>query len=109
MHHKLTCDLWLESKEKISDILKIVTEEIVTKFVDMKPELREKTLKKVNQDKESDKVYRYACEFLSYGLMYKCFANSIREGDGKQILHCWKFLMLIFKSARKKNYSIESP
>lgn len=111
-HDLLTESLWLEAKEKRSDILETVTREIVLRFIDTKPGLSDqksrKSKKNKDAEKEGDKVYDYARELLSYGLLYKCFADSIREGDGKRILCCWKFLMLIFKAAKRKNYAIEA-
>ena len=50
----------------------------------------------------------YACEILSYGLMYLEFLDSIREGDGLCILRCWHYLLLIFKANMRKNYAIEA-
>ena len=74
----------------------------------MSSELCEKTkstgAKKDDEEpeEEGDKILIYARELLSYGLLYKCFSDSTREGDGMRILCCWKFLMLIFKAAKRK-------
>ena len=32
----------------------------------------------------------------------------MREGDGERLYRIWKFLLLIFKAAKRKNYSIEA-
>jgi len=36
------------------------------------------------------------------------FNDAIREGDGLRILHCWKYFLLHFKEANRKNYAIEA-
>ena len=36
------------------------------------------------------------------------FKDAIREGDGNRVLLVWKFLFLIFKASKRKNYAIEA-
>lgn len=55
-----------------------------------------------------DNVQAYAKELLTLGLLYSEFSDGIREGDGDRVIRCWKFLMLIFKAAQRKNYSCEA-
>ena len=55
-----------------------------------------------------DGVYSYAVEVLSMGLLWHGFHDAIKEGDGDRILRYWKFLLVIFKSTRHKNYAKES-
>ena len=55
-----------------------------------------------------DKVSLYAQEVITLGLLWHNFHDSIREGDGDRMLQCWKFNLLAFKAARRKNYSIEA-
>ena len=50
----------------------------------------------------------YACELMSFGLLYSEFKDSIREGDGGRVLRCWKFFLPIFKADGKTNYAIEA-
>ena len=35
------------------------------------------------------------------------FCDAIREGDGERVLRCWRYLLPVFKSSGRKNYSIE--
>lgn len=56
----------------------------------------------------SDKVNMYARELLSLGLLMAEFDDAIKEGDGLRVMNCWKFLLLIFKSAKRKNYALEA-
>ena len=55
-----------------------------------------------------DKVCSYAKELLTMGLLWFNFYDSIKEGDGERIFRMWKFNLLIFKAAKRKNYSIEA-
>ena len=57
---------------------------------------------------KDDNVQAYARELLMLGLIYNEFSDGIREGDGERVIRCWKFLMLIFKAAQRKNYSCEA-
>lgn len=56
----------------------------------------------------NDGVYLYACDLLTFGLIWKGFYDAIREGDGERIMVYWKFFLPIFKLLGRKNYSIEA-
>ena len=36
------------------------------------------------------------------------FHDATREGDGDRLIRVWKFLLLLFKTSRRKNYGIEA-
>ena len=55
-----------------------------------------------------DRINMYATEVLTLGLLWHSFHDAIKEGDGDRIIRNWKFNLLAFKSARRKNYSIEA-
>ena len=55
-----------------------------------------------------DKVCSYAKELLTLGLLWLNFHDSVKEGDGDRIIRMWKLNLLVFKAARRKNYSIEA-
>ena len=57
---------------------------------------------------ESDKVLGYVQQLLSLGSMYLEFADAVKEGDGKRIIRCWRYLMVIFRAANRKNYAKEA-
>ena len=57
---------------------------------------------------EKDGVKEYAIEFLTMGLLHAEFCDAVKEGDGKSVLRCWKFLLLYFKASKRKNYSTEA-
>ena len=63
---------------------------------------------KTKTSKTNDKVYLYATELMTLGLIWENFHDATREGDGERLIRIWKFLLLIFKAARRKNYSIEA-
>ncbi len=56
----------------------------------------------------SDGIRGYACDVLSLGLFYKEYLDAIHEGDGDRLIRCWRYLLLIFKSTGRTNYSIEA-
>lgn len=35
------------------------------------------------------------------------YSDAIREGDGERVLRCWQYLLPLFKSSGRKNYSVE--
>ena len=79
--------------------------DIVREFVDL--DIKYKKKGQASSDgKDEDKAFIYATDFLSYGLLYFEFSDSIRE-DGPRILRCWRYLTLVFKEAQRKNYAIE--
>lgn len=34
--------------------------------------------------------------------------DAVREGDGLRVIRCWRFLLPLFKSAKRKNYAKEA-
>ena len=54
-----------------------------------------------------DSVYAYAIDFLTMGLLWHGFHDSIRHGDGDRIVIYWKFLMVLFKEEGHFNYAKE--
>ena len=59
-----------------------------------------------SNEADIDHALEYAKEVISLGLFYMEFQDSIREGDGERVLHCWRYLMLIFKATGHRNYAI---
>ena len=56
----------------------------------------------------TDGVLAYAREVLTLSLLWAEFCDAIREGDGTRVLRCWRFLLLVFKATRRKNYCLEA-
>ena len=53
-------------------------------------------------------MFEYSRQLLSVGMLYIEYADAIREGDGERVHRCWKYLLPMFKSAGRTNYSIEA-
>ena len=60
------------------------------------------------KEESQDGIFNYSQEVMTLGLLCMEFEDAIREGDGLRLLRVWKFLLLIFKAAHRKNYSIEA-
>lgn len=52
-------------------------------------------------------MLEYSKQLLGLGCFYLEFCDAIREGDGERVLRCWRYLLPVFKSSGRKNYSIE--
>ena len=98
-------DTWMQSDEDRRSTLMGVAAQVVDTHVDLSVQLSKDGSV---QAKASDTVYSYACETLSLGLLYMEFRDAIKEGDGDRVLLVWKFLLLIFKAYKRKNYAIEA-
>jgi L1 cell adhesion molecule like protein len=55
-----------------------------------------------------DFVHTYSCEVLTLGLLWRCYYDAIKEGDGRRIMMLWKYLMLVFKQSGRRNYAKEA-
>ena len=51
----------------------------------------------------NDSVYAYAVDLLGLGLFWHFFRDSVREGDGDQIVRYWKFMAAIFRHEKHYN------
>ena len=90
------------------NILMLATRGLVEKHLDLTiPEKKTKQKKSVSKEPH-DGVLEYAKDTLGLGLLLMEFADSVREGDGDRIMRCWKFLLPLFKSTGRTNYSIEA-
>ena len=47
-------------------------------------------------------------KLLRLGLFYQEFSDAIREGDGKRVLRCWKYMLPIFSASGSRNYACEA-
>ena len=94
--------IWMlpnEEKKKIFSLVchKIVNTYTIFKFDWLSP-----------PEPSMDGMYAYAVEVLNLGLFYLSFKDSIRYGNGPQVLRCWKYFIPIFKASGRTNYSIEA-
>ena len=92
--------LYATSDGSLSDL----SQAIVDKFVQIVlPSPKSTTTRKTQ-----DRVILYATDVVALGLLWMNFHDATREGDGDRLIRVWKFLLLVFKAARRKNYSIEA-
>ncbi len=52
-------------------------------------------------------MLEYGKRLLGFGCFYLEFSDAIKEGDGKRVLRCWRYLLPLFKSSGRTNYSVE--
>ena len=55
-----------------------------------------------------DGIMDYAIQVLQFCLLHAEFVDAVREGDGDRVIRCWRFLLPLFKSAARVNYSKEA-
>ena len=55
---------------------------------------------------KEDCVCNYACVRLSLGMLILNFNDAVKEGDGKRILRCWKYMLLLFKGHGHNKYAL---
>jgi hypothetical protein len=58
--------------------------------------------------RNGDKVLEYSKHLLSIGSFYMEFQDAIKEGDGKRVLRCWRYLLPIFHFSGGRNYCLEA-
>ena len=57
---------------------------------------------------QEDHVTNYASLVIGFGLMAENFHDACREGDGRRLLRCWKFLLIHFKANGRTKYALEA-
>ena len=95
-------DTWMLPATDHECILSTITERLVDQYVDVGYNDSLASLS------ETDMIRLYASQVLSLGSLYLEFKDAIKEGDGLRVLRCYRYLLPIFKSSGRKNYSIES-
>ena len=58
---------------------------------------------------ESDDVYSYQRSLLEYGMILRNFLDAVKEGDGKRVIRCWRFILPYLKAdeAASRKYALE--
>ena len=49
-----------------------------------------------------------ALPVLTLGFLIFNFKDAVREGGGYQIFLIWKYMLLLFRATKRKNYAIEA-
>lgn len=93
-------NLWMLVDSERKRVLDHITGAVVDRFIDFQFH--------ADTQRSEDSVQDYAIQLLSLGCFYLEYADAIREGDGDRVLRCWRYLLPIFKSSGRTNYSIEA-
>ena len=93
-------NLWMLSNSERKQVLCRIAENIVDSFVHFGYHR--------NTQRSEDGVYEYGRQLLNVGLFYLEYSDAVREGDGERVFRCWRYLLPIFKSSGRTNYSIEA-
>ncbi len=110
-------NVWMETKTHRKAVLQGVCDKIVDEFLVF--QYNEAAVQSQDETdttdemhdanaKPTDLVKEYSKQVTSLGTFYLQYADAIQEGDGERVLRCWRYLLLIFKSSGRKNYSIEA-
>ena len=89
------------TKEERRGILYKICAEIVKKYVLFQ------FIKGEDHSVLDSETHTYFTAILSLGMFYMEFVDAIKEGDGLRVHRCWKYLLPIFKSSQRTNYSVE--
>lgn len=121
--------VWTEDDSKRSQILSSIATDVVKQHIDLtmqpqmhfpaedeeasqsgeQPNINIKPTSSVHSDNgDKDNILAYSREVLTLGLLHAEFKDSIKEGDGDRVLRIWKYLLLLFKASKRKNYAIEA-
>ena len=93
-------DSWIYSDQERREILSTLTHSIYNEFARC---TYNREVKKID-----DQVMEYQMNVLTIGLFYLEYRDAIKEGDGIRILRCWKYLLKIFFSTHRTNYTAEA-
>ncbi len=94
---------WTDNVDIRKDSLYAVSGEVIATFIDLDTNL--------NIDNGESQMIRSSITLnflLSTGMLYMEYCDVIWEGDGFRVLRCWRYMLLLFKSTGRTNYSIES-
>lgn len=106
-------EVWMKDDSDRKSVLMEVASAIVDQYVDLSTNFADSKSGELathlrTTHKQPDSVYAYSCEILTLGLLFLEFKDNIREGDGNRDMRVWKYFLLIFKAAGRKNYAIEA-
>ena len=92
--------IWTETAEKRKAALSMVTKKIINDYINLSYNGKIET--------SSDEVFNYSSNLLKICPLYAQFKDAIKEGDGKRILQCWRYLLPVFHNSKRKNYCLEA-
>ena len=92
--------VWTQSHDERKSLLMNMNKRVVEKYISCSfnsPHRR-----------SSDSVNEYTRNFLSIGSIYLLFKDAIKEGDGRRVLQCYRYLLPIFINSGRRNYANEA-
>lgn len=93
---------WTKDVDVRKDSLYALSAKVIDEFVDLK------YINDVDIITSSDNVKEYSNLLLCTGMLYLEYCDAIQKGDGIRVLRCWRYMLLLFKSTGRTNYSIEA-
>ena len=84
-------DTWLLPDDEKERVLTDVCDKVLEKFCAIKYHTTP-TISLGDNDQQ-DQILLYASEVLTLGLLYLEFVDAIREGDGTQIIRCYRYFL----------------
>jgi L1 cell adhesion molecule like protein len=85
-------DIWLQSEDERKRKMEEILIKIVHKFIDIKYNAPCSTTK-------DDRILQYSKQLLSIGCVFLEIVDAVKQGDGVRMLHCWKYLMIIYHNS----------
>lgn len=89
----------MKSDDERKQMITSLCDEVVDKFIEFRFHKQPQQC--------ADHVFEYAREIISLGCFYLEFSDAIREGDGKRVLRCWRYLLPLYWNSCRTNYANE--
>ena len=94
---------WTCTDEERKPLLDKITRDIVKSFL-----FTDYNASTSHTPSSEDMMYQYSTQLLTIGCMYLEFRDAIKEGDGRRVLRCYRYLLPMFISSGRTNYAMES-
>ena len=97
-------DLWAQSDSERRHCLNQLCRRVYDRFVNFSYNVSGS----LREPYASDGVCTYSVQLLRLGCFYMEFSDAIREGGGRRVLRCWKYMLPMFLALGKTNYAYEA-
>ena len=103
--------MWTETAEKRKAIIDHISSSLVESY--MHPDYKTTSPGTTDSSRTmspnfDDGVCTYATNLLTLGCFYMEFRDAIKEGDSLRDLRCYRYMLPMFLSSGRTNYSIET-
>ena len=92
--------VWTQPNHERKSLLERLSKMVVEKFIN--------TSFNSSVSSSGDCIHDYTKYLMSIGCMYLLFRDAIKEGDGKRVLQCYRYLLPVFINSGRRNYANES-